>query len=259
MGARQRLLAVALVGSLPIILAGCGASILDLIPEAEQMPLEVTISGRVSDATDVASPIEGARVEVKGPRVWFGYGPKPNGETDHAGADGRYSVRAPRTDVSFDVDRADGFAPLELIFQLGEETDTVVLDATLLPMTRTLKKVEISPSGPLSLAPGEEQQFSATMLDADDNPMADVTPTWAVSGDIGTVDASGLFTAGADEATGTVIAALSAKMAVAAVMVESGVSSLEWLPSPMACEALRSTSGQAAEPSRRYLAGRPLL
>jgi len=243
MGPRYRLLSVFLVGSLPLILAGCGASILDLIPEPKQMPLEVTISGRVSDATGVASSIEGARVEVKGPRVWFGYGPKPNGETDHTGADGRYEVRAPRTDVSFDVDRADGFAPLELIFQLGEETDTVVLDATLLPTTRTLKKVEISPSGPLSMAPGEEQQFTATVFDADDNPMADVTPTWVVSGDIGTVDAAGLFTAGPDEASGTVVAALSAKMAIAAVMVESGVTSLEWLPSLMTGEALRSTSG----------------
>ncbi len=242
MSASHRLILGAALAIVSLVVGGCGATILDLIPEPKQMPLEVTISGRVSDATDVASSIEGARVEVKGPRVWFGYGPKPNGETDHTGADGRYEVRAPKTDVSFDVDRADGFAPLELIFQLGEETDTVVLDATLLPTTRTLKKVEISPPGPLSLAPGEEQQFTAALSDADDNPMADVTPTWAVSGDIGTVDASGLFTAGPDEATGTVIAALSAKMAVAAVMVEAGTSSLEWLPSLVAGETPRSTS-----------------
>lgn len=223
--------AIAAAGSL---IAGCGATVLDLIPEPKQMPLKVTISGRVSDATNTANPIEGARVEVKGPRIWFGYGPKPNGETDHTGADGRYEVRSPQTDVSFDVDQAAGFTPLELTFQLGEETDTVVLDATLLPDTRTVKRVEISPLGPLTLAPGAEQQFTATLVDADDNPMADVTPTWAVSGDIGTIDASGLFTAGPHETTGSVIAALSAKMALAAVTVEAGAASLAWLPRGLA-------------------------
>jgi hypothetical protein len=223
--------ALAVVG---LALAGCGATVWDLIPEPEQMPLEVTISGRVSDATNTADPIEGARVEVKGPRIWFGYGPKPNGETDHTGADGGYQVRAPRTDVSFDVDQAADFVPLELVFELGEETDTVVLDATLLPDTRTLKRVEISPVGPLTLAPAEEQQFTATLVDADDNPMADVTPTWVVSGDIGIVDAAGLFTAGPNEATGTVIAALSDKRAVAVVAVEDGAASLRWLPAFLA-------------------------
>ena len=213
-----------------LLIAGCGATVLDLIPEPKQMPLKVTISGRVSDATNTANAIEGARVEVKGPRIWFGYGPKPNGETDHTGADGHYEVCSPQTDVSFDVDQAAGFTPLELTFELGEETDTVVLDATLLPDTRAVKRVEISPPGPLTLGPGAEQQFTATLVDADDHPMTDVTPTWAVSGDIGTIDASGLFTAGPHETTGGVIAALSAKKALAALTVEAGTASLAWLP-----------------------------
>ncbi len=231
---RHRLGLCAALAVVGLVIAGCGATVLDLIPDPKQMPLEVTISGRVSDATNTANPIEGARVEVKGPRVWLGYGPKPNGEVDHTGSDGSYQVRAPRTTVSFDVDQAAGFAPLELIFELGEETDTVELNATLLPDTRTLKRVEISPLGPLTVAPGEEQQFTATMVDADDNPITDVTPTWAVSGDIGTVDASGLFTAGPHESVGSVIAALSSKIAIATVRVEDGTASLAWLPSFLA-------------------------
>jgi hypothetical protein len=230
----RRLALSAALTAAGLLIAGCGATVLDLIPEPKQMPLKVTISGRVSDATNTANPVDGARVEVKGPRIWFGYGPKPNGETDHTGADGRYQVRSPQTDVSFDVDQAAGFTPLELTFELGEETETVVLDATLLPNTRTVKRVELSPPGPLTLAPGAEQQFTATLVDVDDNPMTDVTPTWAVSGDIGTIDASGLFTAGPHETTGSVIAALSAKMALAVVTVEAGTASLAWLPGRLA-------------------------
>ncbi|MFC1552875.1 beta strand repeat-containing protein, partial [Candidatus Latescibacterota bacterium] len=83
-----------------------------------------------------------------------------------------------------------------IVATLGEitaqATITVTGDAVL-----TLTPTEVS------LHAGETQQFTAVAIDENGNP-AEVT--WAVTGDIGTVNTNGFFTAGTDPGVGTVTA-----------------------------------------------------
>jgi len=82
-----------------------------------------------------------------------------------------------------------------------------------------------SPWGPVTpgqafVLLGAQRQFTISVLQADGTPLA-VCPTWTVTGGIGTVDASGVFTAGDTPGSGEVIATVGTLSERAEVTVGS--------------------------------------
>lgn len=71
---------------------------------------------------------------------------------------------------------------------------TVAGTATVTVTPAALSTITVTPN-PVSMATGATQQFTATGRDANGNIVA-ITPTWAVVASGGTINASGLFTAG---------------------------------------------------------------
>ena len=95
------------------------------------------------------------------------------------------------------------------LFTAGDTAGNGTVTASAVGLTRTANiTVTVDPILTLtpttvSLHSGAAQQFVATAFDENSDPAA---VTWATSGDIGTVDANGLFTAGETAGTGTVTA-----------------------------------------------------
>jgi len=82
-----------------------------------------------------------------------------------------------------------------------------------------------SPWGPVTpgqafVVLGAQRQFTISVLQVDGTPLA-VSPTWTVTGGIGTVDASGVFTAGNTPGSGEVIATVGTLSERAEVTVGS--------------------------------------
>ncbi|MEW6200562.1 MAG: PKD domain-containing protein, partial [bacterium] len=96
----------------------------------------------------------------------------------------------------------------------AENINVVVQQAAALGALHTLV---ISPAA-ATLLPGETKQFTAVSYDENDNEL-DITPTWTVTGNIGTVTEAGLFTASAP-GEGTVTATVDTLTASALVTVE---------------------------------------
>ena len=80
--------------------------------------------------------------------------------------------------------------------------------------------IVIAPSS-VGLIVDETQQFTATAYDAFDNPLS-LSFTWSVTGSIGTVTSSGLFTAGIQTGSGSVVASADGVSGSADVTVGSG-------------------------------------
>ncbi|MCX5977240.1 MAG: Ig-like domain-containing protein, partial [Coprothermobacterota bacterium] len=95
------------------------------------------------------------------------------------------------------------------------------------PVIPTLASIEIIPTS-ANLTVEEILQFAAKGKDSDGKEMALTNLSWAVEGEIGTVDASGLFTA-AKAGLGKVTVAAGGKSASAAVKVKD---SLVIIPTP---------------------------
>lgn len=91
--------------------------------------------------------------------------------------------------------------------------------ATLTVIPGAPAKIDISPSE-ASVVSGENQQFDAVVLNAHDHPLQ-VSPVWSVTGGVGTIDASGLFTA-TRAGTAAVVAAAGETTAEATVVVTPG-------------------------------------
>ncbi len=86
----------------------------------------------------------------------------------------------------------------------------------------TLARVEVQPAT-ADLPPGGQQQFTATGYDQWDNPIAGLTFAWEVVNGGGTIDADGLFTAGATpgDYVDTVVASAGGFRDSATVSVQS--------------------------------------
>ncbi len=89
----------------------------------------------------------------------------------------------------------------------------------------SIARLEISPDSG-NLIAGADYQFTATAYDSEDNPVS-VNPDWSVTGGIGTIDGEGLLsvtttTSTDDPVTGTVVATVGSKVAVANVTVVVG-------------------------------------
>jgi subtilisin family serine protease len=97
----------------------------------------------------------------------------------------------------------------------------------------TLATITVTPN-PATLAPGATQQFTATGRDASGN-IVPITPTWSVVAGGGTINGTGLFTAGtvAGTYTNTVTASSGGVTGAATVTVTPGpVASIVVTPNP---------------------------
>jgi len=101
----------------------------------------------------------------------------------------RHSSRSPRASRKL-LGGLIGAAMLAALAACGGDNGTA---------PRTLATITVTPASP-TLTAGSTQQFTATGKDANGNVVA-FTPTWSVSGGAGTIDASGMFTAGATAGT----------------------------------------------------------
>jgi len=79
--------------------------------------------------------------------------------------------------------------------------------------------IDVTPN-PAEVEPTQERQFTAVVRDGEGNDLA-LAVTWTVKGPAGTIDADGLFTAGASALTGTVIASVGGESGQAAVDVHT--------------------------------------
>lgn len=200
-----------------IAVIGCGGG-----GGAPSPPTEAVVSGSVVDATDTSSPIPNARVSLTNPTSSAARGTRALLDEDTTDQDGNYTLRTRATgEVELRVDAIGSFSGVAILIDITGRA-SVDIRITLLPTSRTVSKVLVKPPGPLTVRPGDQLPFVAQVLDDGDDPMTDVTPTWAVSGRIGTIDASGIFTAGSVAASGHVVAVAGDKAGVVDVTVETG-------------------------------------
>jgi hypothetical protein len=96
-----------------------------------------------------------------------------------------------------------------------------------------LNAITVTPN-PSTLVPGATQQFTAVGTDANNNVVA-ITPVWTVVAGGGTINSTGLFTAGPTQGTytNTVVATSGGKSGSATVVVTpTGLSSITVTPNP---------------------------
>lgn len=94
-----------------------------------------------------------------------------------------------------------------------------------------LAGISISPAS-TTVTVGGSQQFTISGTDANGNAVT-VSPTWSVTGGIGTISTTGLFTPGTSAAAGTVVATVDTFTAIADVTVaEAPLASLTISPDP---------------------------
>ncbi|HSJ09975.1 MAG TPA: hypothetical protein VK928_08670, partial [Longimicrobiales bacterium] len=113
--------------------------------------------------------------------------------------------------------------------QTGSFTQTIMATSNGLTATATvivtvgpITSITVTPT-PATLAAGATQQFTAVGRDAADNVVA-FTPTWSMAGAGGTINGSGVFTAGGTPGTytGAVMASNGTVNGVATVVVTAG-------------------------------------
>ena len=113
-------------------------------------------------------------------------------------------------------------ASVTLTATLGQVTRTITLTLVAGPTAeiRVAMLVGGNPSeNPVSIPAGSQQTFVADAADRFGNPIVDATFTWSVAGTIGTVDATGGFTASTTPGTGFVTAAQGGRTGRLAVTV----------------------------------------
>jgi hypothetical protein len=121
----------------------------------------------------------------------------------------RHSSRAPRASRNFFV-AVVGAAMLATLAACGSDDST---------SPRTLATITVTPAAP-TMAAGSTQQFTAVGKDADGNVMS-LTPTWTVSSGGGTIDDSGMLTAGSTAGSFTVTATSGSVSGTSTVTVAS--------------------------------------
>jgi Tol biopolymer transport system component len=119
-----------------------------------------------------------------------------------------------------------GYSSIELGLDIPEGDNVVIeLRITLVPSAAAgqISAVIVDPAA-ATVAPGSSVQFRATAFDAS-YEAADLAATWVVSGEIGTIDANGKFTAGASAGTGSVLAFVGGEVGRATVQVSASTPS----------------------------------
>lgn len=180
-----------------------------------------TVTGSVVDAADVSQGIADAYVYVPiraVPRTRQASA-APVAEA-HTSADGTYTLTGvPEGTQSIVVEppAGSGYAGMQIDLGIPGGT-TVSLRITLARLNADIKGITVVPSEELTLTYGGVQQYTAVVLDSS-GADSGLAPVWATTGGIGTISASGLFTAGNSTASGQVVAMLGTAVAVVPVHV----------------------------------------
>ncbi len=205
----RAVLSLIIICALGVVVAGCGGG--EEGGEAQPVPEGTsTINGYVVDATDTSKGIENAQVSFASTQQ--------RGRAVMSGADGEFTL----TGVPAGIVRINVKAPSTAFRSAAVDIDvpqngSVDVWITLLPISVTLPaSVAISPASS-SVQVNVPKQFTATVLDSRDNPL-NVSPTWAVSAQIGTIDATGMFV-GAVEGNGIITATAGNATGTASVTV----------------------------------------
>jgi hypothetical protein len=217
--ARSALLLGIMAGVLKVV--GCGPT---EVPTSQE-PSDIT--GRIVDATDPTQGIADAyvyvppRPPVRGAVSARGSSLVEIGTT--SGPDGSYTLKnVPPGSHSIIVEppASSGYAGVEIDLGIPGNT-TVDLRLTLPPLdiASTIATVVVDPAS-AEVPAGATSQFTATVLCQGGSPL-DLTPVFVVTGGVGTIDQNGLFTAGREAGTGTVVAIAGATAGTAVVMVAS--------------------------------------
>ncbi len=112
---------------------------------------------------------------------------------------------------------------------------------SLVPVSQTLTSISVSPASASVVVSGS-QQFSATALDQNGNPMATQPSfSWSVDGG-GTISSSGLFTAGSTAGTFTVTASSGSVSGTASVSVTVSAADFSLSASPTSQSVRRGGS-----------------
>ncbi len=204
-----------------LLLAGCGRG--GGGPTQAIGGGQTTITGQVVDATDVATPVADAYVYVPLAAPSSRALPPQVISYDRTDAQGRYTLtNVPGGSAAIVVEPPEGsnFNPIQFAVR-APDAGEVDIRVTLLPTTVSVASVIVDPTS-ATLSVGDEQSFTATVLDTQEREMQ-VTPTWAVvGGNIGTVNENGLFTA-TTAGTGHVVAIVGEQYGQASVTVESAI------------------------------------
>jgi hypothetical protein len=139
----------------------------------------------------------------------------------------RHSSRASRASRNFFVAMA-GAAMLATLAACGSDNST---------SPRTLATITVTPASPM-LTAGSTQQFTAVGKDANGNVLS-ITPTWTIPAGGGTIDNSGLLTAGSTAGSFTVTATSGSVSGTTTVTVTAAA------PSLVGDYALQSIDGKA--------------
>lgn len=200
---------VAIIAATFVLLGGCGGT--EGGPAAPQPPPPpvgtATITGVVLDASNIAQAIAYAVVTAT-----------PPGVSVQAGADGSFVLRRlPAGDIQLAVQPGPtgAYWPTELTVrtQANQTTQVVV---TLVPQQLGVPDRVLVQPNQVTLDPGAQQQFIATVWAG---PVTvNITPSWIVEGGVGTIAATGLFTA-TTAGQGKVIAVAGPARGEAAVTV----------------------------------------
>lgn len=194
------------VACLPILFIGCGGG-------GAAVPAAGVISGQVVDASNISQPVPDTYVYVPVP-------PPPRRQAEELSAisdsQGNYEISGlePGQDYEVFVDAPGAYMDTHFLVYVPE-VGAVDQRICLLPagMDPLLQRVYPDPS---NLTIEETLRFQFTKRQ--EGPAQELTPTWSVSGGIGTVSPGGLFSATAP-GPGTLYVSLGSKFGTADITV----------------------------------------
>jgi hypothetical protein len=192
---------------------GAGLALLGCDGGGGTIPQTANISGRVVDATDPDRGIDGATVSTEQPRSRVSTTTHDRGYYELTG------VPAGTTKVFVTLPEDSNYqgVEIELTVTAGAE---ITLNITVVPKEVRPDVVEVTP-GEVTVEVGQTQDFQAIVKDQAGHVLS-VEPTWSVTGNIGTIDERGRFTA-TSSGEGTVVATAGDQSGTATVHVEADV------------------------------------
>jgi len=182
-----------------------------------------TITGRLVDAGDPSQPVGNAYVYVPatGAQSFAIRQSTTNAAETYADADGYYTltgVPIGRQVVHVEPETDSGYADAEVEVDVPEGAELELqLTMVTAEMAARIDRIAVRPAT-ATVAFGGRRLFTADALDAVGNNLG-LTPTWTVTAGLGTIDATGVLTAGLHESRGAVIATFGPYSGIATVTV----------------------------------------
>jgi len=182
-------------------------------PPAPPAPIgggTATISGTIVDASDTTQGVTDAYVYLpSGASASAAARQTANVAEDRSGNGGSYQLKdVPGGTFTIVVEppAGSGFSRLEFSLEVADGA-SITLRITLVAGTvvDTISSVIVDPQNQ-TVEPTETLQYSATVFTKTGESRTDLAPIWSVTNGAGTIDETGLFTAGSEAKSGTVVA-----------------------------------------------------